>query len=371
MNKGNRAAKKAFALLLSLVMVICMMPQMAFADIADEEPGPQVVTEDGFTIEDGVLTAYSGTDTEVTVPDGVVTIGNGTDAVFGKGSNVTKVTMPDSVTAIAAKAFFQNTELLTVVFSDNLTTIGKNAFQSCEKLENVSFPESLKSIEQNAFQTCKGLTEIVFPENLETLGAGAFIGCSGLKGTLEIPEKVTSIGNNTFNSAIFEKVILRSGNTTISTLLDPFKAGTLIYYYEGNTGAAAYCQKKSHPSVIMYPIAAGGKYMVDLQSFFGEGDLTYTVSVDDGPAETLEGSIYQTPAPAEGQTKDLLFTASDDRTHHIFLEGRTYQDFVIEEGVLKAYNGSASSVEIPYGVTIIGDGSGPVFGCLLYTSRCV
>lgn len=66
MNKGNRAAKKAFALLLSLVMVICMMPQMAFADIADEEPGPQVVTEDGFTIEDGVLTAYSGTDIEVT-----------------------------------------------------------------------------------------------------------------------------------------------------------------------------------------------------------------------------------------------------------------------------------------------------------------
>lgn len=120
----------------------------------------------------------------------------------------------------------------------------------------------------------------------------------------------------------------------------------------------------------MYPIAAGGKYMANLQSFFGEGDLTYTVSVDDGQAESLEGSIYQTPAPEEGQTKDLLFTASDDRTHHILLEGRTYQDFVIEDGVLKAYNGSASSVEIPYGVTTIGGGSGPVFGDTLVDVKC-
>ena len=81
-----------------------------------------VTAASDFTIEDGVLTAYTGSDTNVAIPEGVTVIGDGSSPIFG--SNVESVTIPASVTAITDKAFYNCTGLTTVNLNARGSTIG-------------------------------------------------------------------------------------------------------------------------------------------------------------------------------------------------------------------------------------------------------
>ena len=59
-------------------------------------------TFDGMVIENGILTKYSGSATELVVPNGVTSIGY--DAFYGC-SGLTSITIPNSVTSISFEAF--------------------------------------------------------------------------------------------------------------------------------------------------------------------------------------------------------------------------------------------------------------------------
>ena len=61
----------------------------------------------------------------------------------------------------------------TTVIPEGITTIGERAFYNNTSLTSIKLPESLVSIEENAFYSC-GLTEVVIPDNVEVLGMSAF-----------------------------------------------------------------------------------------------------------------------------------------------------------------------------------------------------
>ena len=88
------------ATLAVLMLTNCISPA-AFAQNTEESPQSTQVSllsdenNADFTIEDGVLTAYTGSDTSVTIPEGVTVIGDGSSPIFG--SNVESVINPASL----------------------------------------------------------------------------------------------------------------------------------------------------------------------------------------------------------------------------------------------------------------------------------
>lgn len=94
--------------------------------------------------------------------------------------NLVSVTIPDSVTVIAGKAFENCTALEEVKFSSNLKEIGGWAFYNCTSLKSADLPDSMNSIGENAFAGCTSLSSLHLPSGLEHIELGAFQGCTSL-----------------------------------------------------------------------------------------------------------------------------------------------------------------------------------------------
>ncbi len=95
---------------------------------------------------------------------------------------------------------FTGTNITSITIDDSVTTIGNNAFNSCKNLTEVVIPDSVTSIGRYAFQYCEGLTEITIPENVENLGSGVFGHCYNLS---KIFYNAREISNNSYESGFF------------------------------------------------------------------------------------------------------------------------------------------------------------------------
>ncbi len=98
-------------------------------------------------VGDGILIAYSGTDSVVNIPDHVKQIGA---EAFSGHMGITAVNIPDSV-----------------------TVIGEGAFSGCRNLKTVNGGRQLKKIGDRAFQNCP-LSQIVISQSVEEIGLGAY-----------------------------------------------------------------------------------------------------------------------------------------------------------------------------------------------------
>ena len=61
-----------------------------------------------------------------------------------------------------------------------VTTIGNNAFSSCSDMTSVTLPDSITSLELFAFGGCANLTSAILPESLTYIGEGMFAECTNL-----------------------------------------------------------------------------------------------------------------------------------------------------------------------------------------------
>ena len=156
--------------------------------------------------------------TSITMPDTITTIG--ARAFYGcsnlqsvclsnslneipndcfRESKLASIVIPNGVTRISDYAFLNCRSLSSVIISDTVTYIGYQSFGSCSCLENIVIPGSVSNIYGYSFCSCGSLTNVVLNDGLKNLGWRTFDYCTSLQ-SITIPASVCTIGDNTFNS---------------------------------------------------------------------------------------------------------------------------------------------------------------------------
>lgn len=88
-------------------------------------------------------------------------------------------------------SFFNCSNITSVTIPDSVETINGNAFQSCTSLATVQMGNNVKSVGYYAFSECP-ITSIIIPDSATSLGFCAFYGCENLK-TVYIGQNVESL----------------------------------------------------------------------------------------------------------------------------------------------------------------------------------
>ncbi len=153
-----------------------------------------------YTTNNGTITItkYTGSGGAISIPDTindlpVTSIGY---EAFGYCTNLTSVTIPNSVTSIGTMAFHGCT-LTSITIPNSVTNIGSIAFGGCKNLISVTIPSSVISIKEAAFSQCPSLTNVMILDGVISIGRLAFSGCTNLA-NITIPNSVTGIGSRAF-----------------------------------------------------------------------------------------------------------------------------------------------------------------------------
>ena len=135
------------------------------------------------------------------------------DGAFWGCSALSSIALPDSVTEIERNAFFE-TGLRNIQLPEKLTLIGGGAFCNCKNLKQVQLPPQLKELGEGAFFNCENLAQIQLPAQLNKLGGDAFRDCTSLD-KIDIPAGLKQIESATFCNTGLTSVTLHEGLTKI------------------------------------------------------------------------------------------------------------------------------------------------------------
>lgn len=262
------ASKRIFCMILCLVLLLSVPVFVCAEDDTSFTKG-----DFRFEIlEDKTLcvTEYTGESTVVTIPsevdgDTVSTIG---DELFWYKSDITAVTLPESVEYIGARVFQNCTSLTAITLPDTVLEIGDACFLGCSNLTKINIPANLVyagafafdetpwvtqfdgctsiilggrvfykyladndkvvipdgiiCISDNAFDG-KALSFVKIPDSVAFIGDYAFYNCKNLK-EIKLPSEIYHIGENSLG--------MIAGATEAQPLKD-----FVIYADEGTLGA--------------------------------------------------------------------------------------------------------------------------------------
>ena len=166
---------------------------------------------------------YSG---DVVIPESITyldythTVTGIGDRAFMSCSDLTSVTLPNSIKTIGYSAFAYSTSLASVNIGSNVTSIGMFAFDGCSSLDNFVIPNSVTSVGFSAFRGTAwydaqpdgfiyldnwllGFKDIeptedtVIEDGTIGIASHVFRGCNGLT-SIEIPNSVLYLGSSAF-----------------------------------------------------------------------------------------------------------------------------------------------------------------------------
>ena len=276
------------------------------------------------------------------------------------------ITIPNSVIIIETRAFLDCTGLTSITIPDSVTTIGDYAFHDCISLTSITVnannalffavdgvlfnknqsilitcpngkagsyavPNSVTTIGPNAFDSCRRLTSVTIPNSVTSIGNYAFYDCSSLT-SVTIPNRLNSIGNGTF---------LACQSLTSITIPDSV---TSI------GGSAFYgCNSLSSITIPNSVTSIGGS------AFYGCHNLT-SITIPDSVTSIGDYVFYSCSSLTSVMIPDSVTTIGDYAFHDCHsLTSVTISDSVTSIGDYAFYDcRRLTSVTIPDSVTSIG-----------------
>ena len=178
----------------------------------------------------------------MTIPNSVTSIG---ERAFYNCFGLTSITIGNSVTSIGERAFYDCFGLTSITIPNSVTSIGWGAFERCSGLKevhisdlsawcNIDFgnesanplyyahnlylngelitdlviPDDAAEIKNYAFYGCKSLIKITIPNNITGLGDYAFVECDEVEEIIAYMLKPIRASENVFSNVVYDNAVL-------------------------------------------------------------------------------------------------------------------------------------------------------------------
>ena len=216
----------------------------------------QQQTEDFVIFGDGYLYRYFGSEPEVAVPEGVKHIcadcftkpvyaptgywesdGGSTNTIIREykiRTDITSVTLPDSLIDLPEKLFYKMTGLQTLHLGKAVRTIPYGLCMNCTALSDLSLPDTVQEIGMNAFTENLWLEDagdyvvlgdgllylyqgsskvLTLPEGIRAVCPDAFGACNVVSVTF--PESLQRLSEGSINGSALTEIVVNDGLTGI------------------------------------------------------------------------------------------------------------------------------------------------------------
>ena len=128
-----------------------------------------------------------------------------------ENTEITELVIPDGITSISAYAFYGCSNITSLTIPNSVEFIGPDAF-GCFGITNVTIPNKITYL--SGFNSCTNLKSITIPQTVTTIGMDAFYGCTGIT-SIEIPNSVTTIEQDAFGETSLTSVIIPNSVTSV------------------------------------------------------------------------------------------------------------------------------------------------------------
>ena len=158
----------------------------------------------GYPVTEISFNAFSGQTqiTSISIPESVEEIQN---SAFEGCVALKSVSLPDNLKEINSSAFYRCTALESISLPDGIQRIGGSAFRGCAALKSISIPDGIETIREFTFAECTALESISIPDSVETIREEAFADCRALE-SISLPDSVKEIESTAFyNTKYYNK----------------------------------------------------------------------------------------------------------------------------------------------------------------------
>lgn len=190
--RNKRYSKAILCLLLSAGMFSSLA---AYPAASAAEFNPPVIVSDTVTVD---RSGTCGTNANWTLSGGTLTISGSGDMVNWE--------------LVTYVPWYQNmSEIRTVVIKSGITNVGRVAFYGASNLTSVTIPDTVTAVSTTAFKNT-GISSVTLPASVATVGLEAFANCPNLREVkfynssckiVSMPETINNSGKGNFNGTIY------------------------------------------------------------------------------------------------------------------------------------------------------------------------
>lgn len=370
--------RRIICLALTVLMLVCLLPIGALADGATSGKCGDNIT---WTLDSNGILKLSGVgamyDYDFDGSDGLpqvpwdhtavktVVIGEGITSVgrcsFLDCSNMTKVTLPSTLSKIGELGFAYCYKIASLSIPNGVTEIGASAF-ICTSLRSINIPGSVKTIGDSAFVECNMVKDVVVGEGVEAIGTRAFELYN--VETIYLPKTLKSIDSTSFSNCNNLSVIYFGGTEEEwynlvgeqSTVYDDIMVFIECTMFDDVSDPAAY-----YWSPVMWAYAYGITDGMSPTTFVPGGPCTR------GQFVTFLWRLLGEEAPQDGYTGQFVDVPEGDYYSDAVAWAASYG---IVNGIDKTHFNPSGKITRAQAVTmlwrIMGEPDDGIDGCILH-----